>query len=278
MTNYQRVAKAISYIKEYATDQPNLDDIASAVHLSSYHFHRMFKEWAGVTPKEFLQYISLNHAKKLLDENQTIEEATFHTGLSSSSRLHDLFINIEGMTPGEFKNEGQSLDICYHLSDSPFGHVLIASTGKGICNLSFVEDPDESSRELKENWANARISEGKDRHIQNLENVLANGWQNPDKIKLHIRGTDFQLKVWEALLKIPAGQLATYSDVAQEIDNPKASRAVGTALARNPIAYLIPCHRVIKKVGGIGEYRWGSTRKTAIIGWEAAQTSGENHV
>lgn len=275
MIDYQRVAKAITYIREHATEQPPLDDVAEAVHLSPYHFHRMFKEWAGVTPKEFLQYISLSHAKELLNENQTIEEATFHTGLSSSSRLHDLFVNIEGMTPGEFKKQGESLGIRYHFSESPFGNVLIASTGKGICRLNFVEEEDESLRELKDSWPNATIIKGKDKHTQNMERIFANDWENPDEIKLHIHGTDFQLKVWEALLKIPSGQLASYSDVAQDIGNPKASRAVGSALANNPVAYLIPCHRVIKKVGGIGEYRWGSTRKTAIIGWEAAQGTND---
>ncbi|SHF91932.1 DNA-O6-methylguanine--protein-cysteine S-methyltransferase /Transcriptional regulator Ada [Fodinibius roseus] len=277
MTDYQRVAKAITFVKEHSTDQPKLDDIAKAVHLSPYHFHRMFKKWAGVTPKEFLQYISLKHAKKLLNRNQTIEKATFYTGLSSSSRLHDLFVNIEGMTPGEFKNQGQSLDIRYHFSNSPFGDILIASTGKGISNLNFVKERDESIRELKERWPKARITEGEDKHIRTLDNRLGSSWEDPDEIKLHLRGTEFQLKVWEALLKIPVGHLVTYSDVAQVIDNPNASRAVGTALANNPIAYLIPCHRVIRKVGDIGEYRWGSTRKTAIIGWEVAQASAGNH-
>lgn len=276
MIDYKRVAQAITYINEHSTEQPNLDDIAEAVHLSPYHFHRMFKEWAGVTPKAFLQYISLEHAKKLLNENQTIEEASFHTGLSSTSRLHDLFVNIEGMTPGEFKNEGQSLGICYHFIESPFGNMLVASTGKGICNLLFVENKDEGIAKLNQTWPSANITEGKDEHIKNLEKIFNSGWEDLDKIKLHLQGTDFQLKVWEALLKIPSGKLASYSDVAEQIGNPRASRAVGTALANNPIAYLIPCHRVIKKVGGIGEYRWGSTRKTALIGWEAAQVS-ENH-
>ncbi|MCW9705646.1 bifunctional transcriptional activator/DNA repair enzyme AdaA [Fodinibius salsisoli] len=275
MIDYQRVAKAITYINEYSAEQPNLDDVAEAVHLSPYHFHRMFKEWAGVTPKEFLQFISLNHAKKLLNKNQTIEEATFHTGLSSSSRLHDLFVNIEGMTPGEFKNEGENLSIRYHFTQTPFGDMLAASTGKGLSNLMFVANRDTGLQTLQNTWTNADLAEGEDIHIKNIERVFADDWENLDEVKLHIQGTDFQLKVWEALLKIPSGQLAAYSDVAEAIGKPRASRAVGTALARNPVAYLIPCHRVIKKVGGIGEYRWGSTRKTAIIGWEAAQTSDD---
>lgn len=276
MIDYRRVAKAITYIKEHSNKQPKLDEVAESVHLSPYHFHRMFKEWAGVTAKEFSQYISLNHAKKLLSEQQTIEEATYHIGFSSTSRLHDLFVNIEGMTPGEFKKQGQTLAIRYHFCKSPFGDMLVASTGKGLSNLMFVENREEGLQTLKNTWSNANLTEGKDTHIENMDRLFTNGQEDLDEIKLHIKGTDFQLKVWEALLKIPSGQLAAYSDVAQSIDRPKASRAVGTALAKNPIAYLIPCHRVIKKAGGIGEYRWGNTRKTAIIGWEAARTSSEN--
>lgn len=273
MIDYQRIANAITYIKQHSTEQPGLDDIAKAVHLSPYHFHRMFKKWAGVTPKKFLQYISLNHSKRLLTNNQTIEEASFHTGLSSTSRLHDMFVNIEGMTPGEFKNEGQALDIQYHFSESPFGNIMAASTGKGLCNILFVENKNAGLQTLENTWMNACISEGKDIHIENVERIFADDLENLDEIKLHIQATDFQLKVWEALLKIPTGKLTAYSDVARTIGKPRASRAVGTALAHNPIAYLIPCHRVIKKAGNIGEYRWGSTRKTAIVGWEAAKTS-----
>lgn len=272
MIDYQRIAKAITFIKEHSTEQPNLDDIAGAVHLSPYHFHRLFKKWAGVTPKAFLQYISLDHAKELLQQNQTIEEASFHTGFSSSSRLHDLFVNIEGMTPGEFKNGGRELEISYSFTQSPFGEVLIASTEKGICNLLFVDDKNSGLKKMQNLWSQAAIIENKNQHIEKLRNNFSD-WQNIEKIKLHIRGTDFQLKVWEALLKIPAGKLATYSDVAGQINNPKAARAVGMAIGRNPVGYLIPCHRVIKKTGDIGEYQWGSTRKTAIIGWESAMAS-----
>ncbi|MGM0589628.1 MAG: methylated-DNA--[protein]-cysteine S-methyltransferase [Bacteroidota bacterium] len=277
MINYKRVAKAIKYISDHSTDQPKLEDIAKSVHLSPYHFHRMFKEWAGVTPKEFLQFISLNHAKKLLKDNQTIEDTTFHTGLSSTSRLHDLFINIEGMTPGEFKNEGKELEIKYDFTESPFGQMMVASTGKGICSLQFVKTRQSGINLLERTWAKADIKNEKDDHIENVEHIFNNDWENLDKIKLHIKGTDFQLKVWEALLKIPSGTIVTYSDVAKKIKNPKATRAVGTALAKNTIAYLIPCHRVIKKVGGIGEYRWGRTRKKAIIGWESAKLSIEQN-
>lgn len=273
MNDYKRIAKAISYIEEHSEEQPTLDEVAHAVHLSPYHFHRMFKRWAGVTPKEFLQYISLNHAKKLLQKNQTIEEATFHTGLSSTSRLHDLFVNIEGMTPGEFKNGGEKLEILYDFGESPFGYTVIASTGKGICNFLFAENKAEGIDELKKIWPHAEISEGADEHIENLKKIFNANRNDSEMINLHVKGTGFQLKVWEALLKIPSGSLATYSDVAARIDHPNASRAVGTALAKNPVAYLIPCHRVIKKVGGIGEYRWGSNRKSAIIGWESVRAA-----
>ncbi|NGP87083.1 bifunctional transcriptional activator/DNA repair enzyme AdaA [Fodinibius halophilus] len=276
MIDYNRVAKAIRYINEHATEQPKLDKIAEAIHLSPYHFHRMFKQWAGVTPKEFLQYVSLNHAKKLLQKDQTIAEATYQTGLSSTSRLHDLFVKIEGMTPGEYKKKGKALDLRYQFGESLFGPTLIASTGKGICHLSFVDDKDNALQQLRKRWTNARFGEEKDGHIEKLQQQLINKQEDLDEVKLHIRGTDFQLKVWEALLKIPAGQLACYSNIARAIDNPKASRAVGTALANNPVAYLIPCHRVIRKVGGIGEYRWGSTRKQAIIGWESANAENND--
>lgn len=273
MIDYQRIAKAIRYIKEHAEQQPGLNDIAKAVHLSPYHFHRMFKEWAGVTPKEFLKFISLNEAKKLLQENRSIEETAFHTGLSSSSRLHDLFVSIEGMTPGEFKNHGENLNIRYHFTSGLFGNTLSASTGRGISNFLFVENKAEGVRELRKIWRNANITEETDEHIEKLEAFFGTDRARPDCIRLHIRGTGFQLKVWEALLKIPSGSLAAYSEIAEDIGSSGASRAVGSALAKNPVAYLIPCHRVIKKVGGIGEYRWGSVRKKAIIGWELAQRS-----
>lgn len=272
MIDYQRIARAIQYIKEHSAEQPNLDDIAKAIHLSPYHFHRLFREWAGVTPKDFLRFISLTHAKKMLKKYQTIEEATFHTGLSSTSRLHDLFVNMVGMTPGEFKNGGRGLNIEYHFSTTRFGNILIASTGKGICNLIFSDDKKTDLEHLRKTWYNAVVAEGTDSHIENLKKIFNRDWSDLEEIKLHIRGSEFQLKVWEALLRIPFGKLTSYSEIAKEIDNPKAFRAVGSAIGNNPVAYLIPCHRVIKKAGVLGQYRWGTTRKTAIIGWEAAQT------
>jgi len=193
--------------------------------------------------------------------------------LSGTSRLHDLFVTIEGMTPGEYKNGGEQLQIRYSFDESPFGDYLVASTDKGICQLSFIESKSSALRSLKEQWHHASIKEGSDEHQEKVKQFFSRNFSSPGKIKLHLKGTPFQLKVWEALLKIPEGQLSTYSEIANHIHHAKALQAVGTAIGNNPVGYLIPCHRVIRKEGNIGEYRWGALRKTAIIGWEASQLS-----
>lgn len=276
MTNYERVAKAIEYIHQNHHQQPDLDEVAKQVHVSPFHFQRMFKEWAGVTPKKFLQYISVEHAKTLLKQDLSLSDVTFETGLSGTSRLHDLFINIEGMTPGEYKNGGEQLIINYSFAETPFGNIIVASTTKGICQLAFADDEKLALKELKTLFPNASFKQVVDTIQQNALFIFTQDWKNLDKIKLHLKGTTFQLKVWEALLKIPLGQLTTYADIAATVGNEKASRAVGSAVGDNPVAFLIPCHRVIKSTGVIGQYHWGSTRKTAIIGWEAAKVFPEN--
>ncbi|WP_299487389.1 methylated-DNA--[protein]-cysteine S-methyltransferase [uncultured Allomuricauda sp.] len=269
--NYKRIAKAIAHINANFKEQPSLDEIAEKVHLSPYHFQRMFTEWAGISPKKFLQYISVQHAKKILGEhNATLFDAAIDTGLSGTSRLHDLFISIEGMTPGEFKNDGENLNINYSYAQSPFGLIVIASTPKGVCYISFTEDEEKGLYELKTQFPRAEYHQRVDQMQANALMVFGKDWSQVSDIKLHLKGTDFQLKVWESLLKIPKGNLTTYGKIAKMIDKPKASRAVGTAIGSNPIAYLIPCHRVIQSSGGFGGYRWDSIRKTAIIGWEAA--------
>ncbi|WP_190810706.1 methylated-DNA--[protein]-cysteine S-methyltransferase [Flagellimonas sp. S3867] len=270
--NYNRIAKAIAHINTNFREQPTLDEIAEKVHLSPYHFQRMFKEWAGISPKKFLQYTSVQHAKKVLDENKTtLFDAAMDTGLSGTSRLHDLFISIEGMTPGEYKNGGENLNINYSYAQSPFGLVVIASTEKGLCYVAFTNDEEKGLYELKTQFPEATYHQRVDQTQVNALMVFANDWSQISEIKLHLKGTDFQLKVWESLLKIPKGQLSTYGKIAKMIERPKASRAVGTAIGSNPVAYLIPCHRVIQSSGNFGGYRWDSNRKTAIIGWEAAQ-------
>ena len=271
--NYDRIAEAIAYIQTNFKSQPNLDDVAEKVHLSPYHFQRLFTEWAGTSPKKFLQYISIEHAKKILKENQaSLFDATIETGLSGTSRLHDLFMKIEGMTPGEYKNGGEDLLINYSFAESPFGNIIVASTTKGICHIAFAEDETEAFQTLQAFFPNAIYKQKLDLIQQNALFIFTHDWNKLHEIKLHLKGTEFQLKVWETLLKIPMGQLCTYGAIARNIKNPNASRAVGTAIGDNPVAFLIPCHRVIQSTGIVGGYHWGSIRKTAIIGWEAAKT------
>ncbi len=271
--NYTRIAAAIEYIKTNFKDQPSLDTIAEKIHLSPFHFQRLFTDWAGTSPKKFLQYISLEHAKKLLTENDaTLFEAAHETGLSGTSRLHDLFINIEGMTPAEYKNGGKDLIINYSFTESPFGNLIIASTPKGVCHMAFYDNDEIALSTLKAKFPNAVFNNKSDLFQKNALFIFNNDWSKLPEIKLHLRGTDFQLKVWEALLKIPMGQLSTYGTIAAAIQKPTASRAIGTAIGSNPVAFLIPCHRVIQSTGNIGGYMWGNTRKTAIIGWEGAKS------
>lgn len=274
--NYIRIAKAIEYIKNNFKQQPTLDEIAEQIHLSPFHFQRIFKEWAGTTPKKFLQYISVQYAKELLKEKQaTLFDTAYKTGFSSTSRLHDLFINIEGMTPAEYKNEGKNLIIHYNFYQSPFGKIIIASTPKGICYIAFNDDEIQALFHLKEKFPQATFLQKADTIHKQALHIFLNDWNKLSEIKLHLKGTDFQLKVWEALLKIPLGQLSTYGNIANKIGSPNASRAVGSAIGNNPIAFLIPCHRIIQSSGNIGGYMWGNTRKTAIIGWEAAKINNE---
>jgi AraC family transcriptional regulator of adaptative response/methylated-DNA-[protein]-cysteine methyltransferase len=271
--NYIRIAEAIEYIKTNFKKQPNLEDVAKQVHLSPFHFQRLFSEWAGTTPKKFLQYISIEHSKKLLTDKQaTLFDTAFETGLSGTGRLHDLFINIEGMTPAEYKNGGKNLNINFSLAESPFGNLIVASTPKGICYMAFNDNEEKALEELKGKFPNATFKSKLDLIQQNALFIFQNDWNKLHQIKLHLKGTDFQVKVWETLLKIPMGQLSTYGSIADRIGNPNASRAVGTAIGNNPVAFLIPCHRVIQSNGNIGGYMWGNTRKTAIIGWESAKT------
>ena len=271
--NFDRIAEAISFIKENFQNQPGLDEIAERMNMSSFHFQRMFTEWAGVSPKKFLQFISITHAKKMLKGRATLADASFETGLSGSSRLHDLFISIEGMTPAEYKHGGKNLAINYSFADSPFGNIIVASTPTGICHLAFYEDEKVAWQELKDQFPNATYQQKTDLIQQNALFIFTHDWSRLNVIKLHLRGTVFQLKVWESLIKIPLGELSTYGSIADSIKKPKASRAVGSAIGANPVAFIIPCHRVIQSTGNIGQYHWGSDRKTAMIGWEAAKTS-----
>lgn len=270
--DYQRIAKAIAFIQSNFKHQPNLDEVAGHVSISPAHFQKIFTDWAGTSPKKFLQFISLEHAKSLLkEEKATLFEAASETGLSSTSRLHDLFVKIEGMSPAEYKNGGKNLHINYSFSESPFGRIIAASTEKGICYMAFGENTENALGDLVNKFPNASFFEKMDEFQQNALSIFNLDWTKLNTIKLHLKGTDFQLKVWESLLTIPMGKLSTYGKLAGEIGNPKSLRAVGTAIGSNPVAFLIPCHRVIQSSGKIGGYMWGSDRKQLMIGWESSR-------
>ena len=274
--DYDRIAEAIDFIQTRFQSQPSLDDVASHVHLSPYHFQRLFSDWVGTSPKKFLQYISINYAKNLLNDNASLQDAALDTGLSGASRLHDLFVHIEGMTPGEFKNGGEQLHIRHSIAQTPFGDVLVASTDKGICHMAFCDDTAVAIDKLMGHFPNAHYQQSSDEMQRNALLIFKQNGHELKQVKLHLKGTEFQLKVWEALLKIPAGQLISYGQLAQRINKPKAARAVGTANGDNPVAFLIPCHRVIQSSGALGGYHWGLSRKAAMIGWEAAQQAAKD--
>lgn len=269
--NFDRITQAIRYLNANFRIQPSLEEVAQSVHLSPFHFQKMFTDWAGVSPKKFLQYLSIEHAKKILAEKETtLFEATHATGLSGTGRLHDLFINIEGMTPGEYKNGGENLEISYSFAMTPFGYALAGSTAKGICHLAFADNEANALAAMTKKFPNATYHNKPEDAHQHAFRAFSG---TKESIRLHLKGTPFQLKVWEALLRIQPGRLATYSSIAQNIEAPKASRAVGTAVGDNPVAFIIPCHRVIRSTGVLGNYHWGDSRKAAMIGWEAVKSN-----
>ncbi len=267
------VQKAIEYITTKYQKQPRLDEIAESVHLSKFHFQRVFQEWAGVSPKQFLQFITTQHAKQSLSEGRSTLETAHNVGLSGNGRLHDLFIKIESCTPGEFQKRGKGIRIQYDIIPSPFGNLLIAETSIGICKLVFVENKANPLSILKSEYPEAILVNQLGSQGNRVTQYFSN-WKIPNElIVLDLKGTDFQLSVWKALLTIPSSQLVAYNDIATSINKPDAQRAVGTAIGKNPIAYLIPCHRVIKQTGHLGNYRWGSHRKSAMIGYEGLKLS-----
>lgn len=270
--NFNRIASAIQYIQHHFQEQPTLEEIAAHVHLSPFHFQRIFTEWAGTSPKKFLQYTQIGYAKRLLKQEQkSLFDTHLLTGFSSTSRLHDMFIQLEGMTPAEYKNSAAGLFIQYSFQDTPFGKCIIASTAKGICYMAFSEDPLLSITELRSHFPKADFIENQTEYHLLALALFDQNQSDLSTIKLHLKGTPFQLKVWAALLQIRAGNLATYKAIACRIDQPNAARAVGTAIGKNPIAFLIPCHRIIQATGHFGGYRWDPIRKTAMIGWELAK-------
>jgi AraC family transcriptional regulator of adaptative response/methylated-DNA-[protein]-cysteine methyltransferase len=270
-TDYDRIEKAIRFLRENFKSQPRLDEVAAHVGLSSYHLQKMFTKWAGVSPKKFLQFISVEYSKQLLKKNKTLSVVSHQAGLSGTGRLHDLFVNIEAMTPGEFKNGGAGLTIHYSFGKTPYGEVLIASTEKGVCHTSFIMDNEQPETILAQDFPKAELIQSENAMHNKVVQLFQANFQENESIQLHLKGTPFQLKVWKALLEIPAGEVKTYGNLAEDIGHPKAYRAVGSAVGQNSVAFIIPCHRVIASTGVIGNYRWGSERKIAMFGREVAQ-------
>jgi AraC family transcriptional regulator of adaptative response/methylated-DNA-[protein]-cysteine methyltransferase len=275
--DYSRIEAAILFLEENYQRQPELREVAQSVNLSEFHFQRLFRRWAGISPKRFIQFLTLEHAKKLLEGSHSVLDATYDAGLSSPGRLHDLFVNFEAMTPGEFKLKGAGLRISYGFHASPFGECLLAVTERGICGLGFVDAGGRAAalRDFQGRWPEAHWEENPSATEPYVSRIFGRRQRNGQRpLTLVLRGTNFQVRVWEALLRIPMGTVVPYEELASSVCSVRATRAVASAVARNPIAFLIPCHRVIRKAGGMGGYHWGLARKKAMLAWEAARAQG----
>ena len=271
--DYETVEAAILFLEKNRHRQPKLEEIAAAAGLSEFHFQRLFSRWVGISPKRFLQFLTKEHAKKLIEGSESLLGAALDAGLSGPGRLHDLFVSCEAVTPGQYRRRGEGLEIAYGFHPSPFGDCLLGITNRGICWLSFVQEQrrDDLLDEMARHWEKASLDHDPKRTevlMERIFTVPATDKSTP--LYLYVKGTNFQIKVWEALLKIPLGRAVTYEDIAAHIGMPKAARAVGNAVGDNPIPFLIPCHRVIRKMGAFGYYGGGPARKKAILGWEAA--------
>ena len=272
-SDYDRIAEAISFIASQVNSQPTLQEIAGHLHLSPFHFQRLFCRWAGVTPKRFLQVLTLERAKQLLSESKPVLEVSDSLGLSSGSRLYDHFVHLEAVTPGEYKMGGEGLTIEYAVHNTPFGKAFIATTPRGICNFAFLESAeiDDHLTDLYKKWPHALVYENRQSTLAVVKAMFGEEKKLNRPVSLYVSGTNFQINVWKALLQIPPATVVSYSQVATAIGHPNSARAVGLAVGKNPVAFLIPCHRVIQQSGGLGGYRWGKTRKQAIHTWESAR-------
>ena len=271
--NYQRIEKAIAYLTENFKDQPSLDEIADKVYLSPFHFQRLFTDWVGISPKKFIQYLTVDYLRNKIKQTGNMIEAAEISGLSGQSRVHDLFVNIEAVSPYQFKTAGAGLEIFYGYHASPFGMCFIAVTDKGICGLKFIDEEGKRNefKQFSEHWHFARLIHRPDFTQTYIQKIFHPSMKNFDKLNLLVQGTGFQIKVWEALLKIPFGFVSSFQQVAESIGQPNAVRAVGTAVGNNTVLYLIPCHRIISKAGTMGNYHYGRVRKQVMIGWEMAK-------
>ncbi len=274
--DYRLIEQAIRFIEANATRQPELEEVAAAVGMSEFHFQRTFTRWAGISPKRFLQFLTKEHAKELLAQSENLLETTHRVGLSSLGRLHDLFVVTEAVTPGEYKTRGAGVTIRYGIHSTPFGKCLIATTERGICHLGFVQTSEGNAvNNLVADWKEAKMVEDYKSTAPLVAPIFDLNWRGHEALRLHLRGTNFQIKVWEALLEIPPGAVTTYERIAARIGQPSASRAVGTAVGHNPIAVLIPCHRALRKDGDFGNYRYGSARKKALLAYESVTARNE---
>jgi len=277
MNDYERIALVIRYLDERQTEQPDLAALAEYVGVSQSRFHRLFSAWAAITPKDFLQCLTLSHAKELLREGKSVLDAALMSGLSGPGRLHDLCVNLEAASPGELKFGGEGWTISAGFADSPFGRCLVGEGPRGICHLSFVgsEDGRPEWVELHDNWPRARLHRDDSAASRLAERVFKRPVRSHSRpaLRAFVQGTAFQVRVWRALLQVQPGTLVSYGRLAAALDQPGAARAVGTAVGQNPLAYLIPCHRVIRETGVIGDYRWGQVRKRAILAWESSSRS-----
>jgi len=275
VNDYERIARIIEYLDAHHVEQPDLHQLAGLVHLSTFHFHRLFSSWAGVTPKDFLQCLTVAHARDLLRNGESVMGAALDAGLSGPGRLHDLCVNLEAATPGEVKSGGEGMDLGYGLSQTPFGSWLVAESPRGLCHLSFIDDPDDATARLKEDWPRARLMRDDPLAERLADDVFDESQRKTGQAPLRafVRGTPFQVRVWRALLRIPRGALTSYGRLAEFVGHPSAARAVGNAVGDNPLAWIIPCHRVIRETGIVGNYRWGRVRKRVALAWEGAQPS-----
>jgi AraC family transcriptional regulator of adaptative response/methylated-DNA-[protein]-cysteine methyltransferase len=276
-TDYDIVRRAIAHIRGHWRAQPEVEEIAEAAGVSATDLHHLFRRWAGLTPKAFLQALTLDHARRLLREQASVLDASYEVGLSGPGRLHDLFVTHEAMSPGEWKSGGEGLTITYGFHPSPFGMALVMGSERGLCGLAFADPGDEKSAfaDMSSRWPRARYVEDRNLTAPLAQRIFDQRLWRPDRpLRVVLIGTDFEVRVWEALLRVPFGRVTSYSDIAAKVSAPKAARAVGAAVGKNPVCFVVPCHRVIGKSGALTGYHWGLTRKRAILGWEAGQAAG----
>jgi len=275
--DYEVVRRNLDYLREHWREQPSLEELAERNGLSAAHLQRLFMRWAGLSPKAFIQALTIDHARKLLRDSASVLDTSYEVGLSGPGRLHDLFVTHEGMSPGAYKARGKGLTIRYGLHDCPFGKALLMMTDQGICGLAFADEGQEewAFQDMRRRWPEASYVEDQAATGAQVARIFSPvRWTAEQPLRIVFIGTEFETRVWQTLLKVPMGQATTYSDIAGHIGNPKASRAVGTAVGRNPISFVVPCHRVLGKSGSLCGYHWGLTRKQAILGWEAGLVAG----